>query len=139
MSNFKKLNSIINTMSWQLHKDPKTAGFYKDDKFIPISESILDTKITSSKSSSKIAIIWNNNKPVHFANFKGTTLRNFMNSVYQETQRKLSPKNSDPKIIYSLIGHFFKPETRKEMVNSYERGTLKVEKLLGDHYFFDGG
>jgi hypothetical protein len=139
MSSLKKLNTVINQISWRLFDKPEKAGFWKDDVFTPLPKSILNTKITTSKTPMKIAIIWSRDKPIYFADFKGTTLEDFMKSIYNETQRSIGPKNSNPTEIYNLIGNFSRPKTRKEMIENYEKGTLKVAELLGDHYFFDGG
>lgn len=129
----------INTISWIIHEKPETAEFWVDEKKEPVPKEIWDTILTTAKKPGKIAIIWNDGKPVYFAEFKGKTLRDFFNSIYNETQKLIGPKNSDQGVIYYAISRFYKANMRLELVKSYERGKLKVADLIGDHCFYDGG
>ena len=139
MSSLKKNINLINKLSWRLMDKPETAGIWNEETKEPISKTLLNTKITNAKKPGKIAIIWNDGKPIYFTEFKGNTLKDFMDSIYNETQKTIGPKNSEPTEVYKMIGNFYKPSSRIEMVNAYENGKLKVERLIGDYYFFDGG
>lgn len=114
-------------------RDPKEALFCLDDcskLTIPIPEVVLSQKIREVDSDEqKIPLLWSadEQKPYLFCTFKGTTIGDWLYSVYNGVNSKIT--NMDDECKQQILK--MREDRRKEYLDKYLRNELTYLDLMG--------
>ena len=145
---------IFKNISWNLCEPLSKAQRYNKEtnSFVDIKD-LMDIKVPV-KQNDQIAILYHNfcrhcNNKYEYTvvlteKFTGKpTVKNVLKTLEKGLNKTIKPgdrgtKDNKNYIVYSKISGYVDSKKRKELIDKYEKGKLKVFELLGDNCFFEG-
>ncbi len=106
----------------------------------PLPKKLPDEKLKFK--GSKLLVILRTDKPVITKKIQTTSSAQILKIYEKEINKKIKADRSKSckfvENIYYAIGRFLHKNDRKCLVDKFEKGTLKVKELFGDHIYFEG-
>lgn len=127
--------------AWELTEPLSTAAHYVGDHRSPgVFDEVRNRKLPYFRKGDRIACLFSGRDIIISERIVGgKTVWHAMEALERGLHRVIDPKDHDLREkIYAHIAKFYHSNTRLDLVQSFENGTLKPIDLLGDHTGFAG-
>ena len=131
--------NITEKIYFVLGNHPELTNFF-DEEYIP--NEIMELKLRKNESETQfITLLYDDCKPSICIPFKGTTIRDWLFTLYEGLHSRIIKENLDYETRYKIdriINQFYRDTDRMRLYEKLDSGELKYLDLVGDHEFFEG-